>query len=91
MNSKELFEEFWLREMSPSWDLYQENGVYMCHETNRGWIAWQAAIAAIKAQGAVAWLRTSGEGSPVITEKFLKSLPVYRSDFEVPCYKLPED
>ena len=36
----------------------------------------------------VAWLRTSGAGSPVITEDFLKCYPTHRADFQTPLYAL---
>lgn len=36
---------------------------------------------------AVAWLRTSGTGSPVCTEEFLKAHPEYRDEYEQPLVK----
>lgn len=35
----------------------------------------------------VAWLRTHGDGTPVISEDFLRMFPAHRHDFEIPCVR----
>lgn len=45
---REEFEAWWAGSMNATeMDLYRFGSGYSCHETNRGWMAWQASRAAM--------------------------------------------
>jgi hypothetical protein len=37
----------------------------------------------------VAWMRSGGAGSPVVTEEFLRAHPEYRHEYVLPLYAAP--
>ena len=47
------------------------------------------AIAELESQEPVAWLRTSGIGSPVVTNEMFNAYPEMRWSFETPLYTHP--
>jgi hypothetical protein len=49
----------------------------------------QQAIAELESQEPVAWLRTSGIGSPVVTNEMFNAYPEMRWSFETPLYTHP--
>ena len=45
---REDFEEWWIKNMNAiEMDLHRFGDGYSCHETNRGWMAWQASRVAL--------------------------------------------
>ena len=48
-----------------------------------------AAKALAQTQEPVAWMRTSGTGSPVVTEELLVEMPEMRWNFQKPLYTTP--
>ena len=48
------------------------------------------AIAEAEKQEPVAWMRTSGTGSPVVTEALLVEMPEMRWNFQQPLYTHPQ-
>jgi hypothetical protein len=52
-------------------------------------LALRQAIAEAEKQEPVAWMRTSGTGSPVVTEELLAEMPEMRWNFQQPLYTTP--
>ena len=48
------------------------------------------AIAELESQEPVAWLRTSGIGSPVVTNEMFNAYPEMRLNFQTPLYTHPQ-